>query len=82
MNPSSDLTQNASPSPDADSKFPPYLRAAALGALVLLLWAVHKFVVGRAPVSATWRYIIGAAVVSVWLAGLILISQRMASKDS
>ena len=82
MDSSPHLPKAASAEAPFDKKFPPILRAIALGVLVLLLWSVDKVVAGRLPEGAAWRYIIGAVIVSVGLATVINITDRLSNKDS
>ncbi len=65
-----------------DRKFPPILRAIGLGVLVLILWSIDKVAVGHLPKDSAWRYIVGAVIISVGLATVISITDRLSNKDS
>jgi hypothetical protein len=74
--------QDAVSSATISSKFPPILRAIGLGVLVLILWSIDKAAVKRLPERSAWRYIIGAVIISVGLATVISITDRLTAKDS
>jgi hypothetical protein len=79
---SDNATQNASTNAPVESKFPPILRAIGLGVLVLILWSIDKVAVGRLPAGSAWRYVIGAMIISVGLATVISVTDRLSKKDS
>ncbi|HEX3120038.1 MAG TPA: hypothetical protein VHP80_13160 [Candidatus Acidoferrum sp.] len=74
--------QDIASSVPVESKFPPILRAIGLGVLVLILWSIDKFAAGRLPTGSAWRYVIGAVIISLGLATVISISDRLSNKDS
>jgi hypothetical protein len=73
MDQSTEVRQNA----PVESKLPPILRAIGIGVLVLMLWSVDKIAVRRLPQGSAWRYIIGAVIISVGLATLISLVDRL-----
>lgn len=82
MDQSPNAPKTASADAPVESKFPPVLRAFGLGVLVLILWFVDGAVAGRLPEGSAWRYVIGAVVISVGLAIVINITDRLSNKDS
>lgn len=82
MNQADNVAGNASTGLPFKSKFPPILRAVGLGVLVLTLWSIDKFAVGRLPMASPWRYIIGAVIISVGLATVISITDRFSNRNS
>jgi len=82
MDPSPNVPKTAPAAPPVDRKFPPILRAIGLGVLVLILWSIDKFAVGRLPADSAWRYIIGAVIISVGLATVISVTDRLSNRDS
>ena len=73
---------NASTIAPVESKFPPILRAIGLGVPVLILWSIDKFAASRLPERSAWRYIIGAVIISVGLATVISVTDRLSNRDS
>jgi hypothetical protein len=82
MNQADNVAGNASTGPPVESKFPPILRAMALGVLVLILWSIDKFAVGRLPMGSAWRYIIGGVIISVGLGTVISVTDRFSNRNS
>jgi hypothetical protein len=81
MDPSPNVPKATSAEVPVDRKFPPILRSIGLGVLVLILWSVDRAVAARLPERSTWRYIIGAVIISVGLATVISISDRLSNKE-
>jgi hypothetical protein len=82
MDKATNATQDASTSAPVESKFPPIIRAIGLGVLVLILWSIDKVAVRRLPAGSAWRYVIGAVIISVGLAIVINITDRLTARDS
>jgi hypothetical protein len=83
-----DQTPNApqiTPAEDAEkseNKFPPVIRAVGIGTLVLLLWSIDKVAVRRLPQGSVWRYVISGVIISVGLATVLWIADRLDGKKS
>ena len=73
---------NASARAPLESKIPTILRSVGIGVFVLILWWIDKAALRRFPEGAAWRYVIGAIVISVGLATVILIADRLNNKNS
>ncbi len=73
---------DAQQNPPRESKFPAILRALGIAALVLILWSADRIAVGRLPEGSAWRYVIGAIIISVGLAAVITITDRLNNKSS
>jgi hypothetical protein len=76
--PSSPQDQNT----PASSKLTPFLRALGISVLVLILWSVDKFAVAHLPPDSAWRYIVGAILISIGLATVISVTDRVNHKTS
>jgi hypothetical protein len=76
-----DQTPNAPENAPAQSKFPSILRALGIGMLVLILWSIDKIAVSHLPQGSVWRYIIGGIIISVGLATVISLVERL-NKES
>ncbi len=72
---------DAQQNPPRESKFPAILRALGLAALVLILWSADKVAVSRLPGDSARRYVIGAIIISVGLAVVITITDRLNNKS-
>ena len=81
MNQSPKAPQSAPSDAPNESKTPKIVRAVGLGVLVLVLWLGDKIAVGQFPASATWRYVVGAIIISVGLIAVISVGQRFAEKN-
>jgi len=82
MDKATNAPQNAPSSAPVESKFPSILRAIGLCVLVLILWFIDKRAASRLPKDSPWRYVIGAVIISVGLATVIAITDRLSNKDS
>jgi hypothetical protein len=70
--------------PDApiENKFPPIVRAAGIGVLVLILWSIDKVAVSRLSQGSVWRYVVGGVIISVGLATVLSFTDRLTGKNS
>jgi hypothetical protein len=73
MDQSTEVRQNS----PVENKLRSLLRAIGIGVLVLILWSVDKIAVRRLPQGSAWRYIIGAVIISVGLATVISLIDRL-----
>jgi hypothetical protein len=73
---------NVNPEAPAENKLSTILRAAGLGALVLVLWLIAKFATGRLPKDSAWRYVIGGVIVFVGMMTVLSVSDRLNNKTS
>jgi hypothetical protein len=78
MDQSTEVRQNS----PVENKLPSLLRAIGIGVLVLILWSVDKIAVRRLPQGSAWRYIIGAVIISVGLATVISLIDRLNIRNS
>ena len=82
MGQAENVTGNASAGAPVESKLPTILQSVGIGVFVLILWWIDKVTVRRFPDGSPWRYVIGAIIISVGLATVILVADRLNNKNS